>query len=58
MIWDSRVGANLITHLVTAVLGLMRGTVTAGAIGCVLLASGALLAAFAPLTVYLYRNKK
>ncbi|MGH3108360.1 MAG: ABC transporter permease [Rubrobacter sp.] len=52
------VGANPITHLVTAVRGLMHGTVTAGAIGWVLLASGALVAAFAPLTMYLYRNKK
>src|SRR3712207_4817341 len=58
VIWDSRVGANPITHLVTAVRGLMHVTVTAGAIGCVLLASGTLVAAFAPLTVYLYRNKK
>jgi ABC-2 type transport system permease protein len=52
------VGANPITHLVTAVRGLMHGTVTAGAIGWVLLASGTLVAAFAPLTMYLYRNKK
>src|SRR5215217_4782650 len=52
------VGANPITHLVTAVRGLMHGTVTAGAIGWVLLTSGALVAAFAPLTMYLYRNKK
>jgi ABC-2 type transport system permease protein len=52
------VGANPITHLVTAVRGLMHPTVTAGAIGWVLLASGALVAAFASLTMYLYRNKK
>ena len=52
------VGANPITHLVTAVRGLMHGTVTAGAISWVLLASGALVVAFAPLTMYLYRNKK
>jgi ABC-2 type transport system permease protein len=52
------VGANPITHLVTAVRGLMHGTVTAGAIGWVFLASGALVAAFAPRTMYLYRNKK
>jgi daunorubicin/doxorubicin transport system permease protein len=43
---------------VTAVRGLMHGTVTAGAIGWVFLASGALVAAFAPLTMYLYRKKK
>ena len=52
------VGANPITHLVTAVRGLMHGTVTVGAIGWVLLTSGALVAAFAPLTMYLYRNQK
>jgi ABC-2 type transport system permease protein len=52
------VGANPITHLVTAVRGLMHGTVTAGQIGLVLLVSGALITMFAPLTMYLYRNKK
>jgi ABC-2 type transport system permease protein len=52
------VGANPITHLVTAVRGLMSGTVTVGQIGWVLLASAALIAVFAPLTMYLYRNKK
>jgi ABC-2 type transport system permease protein len=52
------VGANPISHLVTAVRGLMGGTVTAGQIGWVLLASGALVAVFGPLTMYLYRNKK
>jgi ABC-2 type transport system permease protein len=52
------VGTNPITHLVTAVRGLMHGTVTAGQIGLVLLISGALIAVFAPLTMYLYGNKK
>ena len=42
------VGTNPITHLVTAVRGLMHGTVTAGQIGLVLLISGALIAVFAP----------
>jgi ABC-2 type transport system permease protein len=55
---ESIVGANPITHLVTAVRGLMFGTVTAGQIGSVLLMSGVLVALFAPLTMYLYRNKK
>ena len=55
---ESMVGANPITHLVTAVRGLMFGTVTAGQIGSVLLMSGVLVALFAPLTMYLYRNKK
>jgi daunorubicin/doxorubicin transport system permease protein len=52
------VGANPITHLVTAVRGLMHGTVTAGQIGWVLLISGVLIAVFGPLTMYLYGNKK
>ncbi|MDQ4002422.1 MAG: ABC transporter permease [Actinomycetota bacterium] len=52
------VGANPITHLVTAVRGLMYGAVAAEQIGWVLLTSGVLIAVFAPLTMYLYRNKK
>jgi ABC-2 type transport system permease protein len=52
------VSANPITHLVTAVRGLMHGTVTAGQIGWVLLISGVLIAVFGPLTMYLYGNKK
>jgi daunorubicin/doxorubicin transport system permease protein len=52
------VGANPITHLVTAVRGLMHGTMIAGQIGWVLLTSGVLIAVFAPLTMYLYGNKK
>jgi ABC-2 type transport system permease protein len=55
---EAIVGANPITHLVTAVRGLMSGTVTPWQIGWVLLISGALIAIFAPLTMYLYRNKK
>jgi ABC-2 type transport system permease protein len=55
---QAMVGANPITHLVTAVRGLMHGTVAAGQIGLVLLISGALIVAFAPLTMYLYSNKK
>jgi ABC-2 type transport system permease protein len=54
---EAIVGANPITHLATAVRGLMHGTVTAGQIGWVLLASVVLVAVFAPLTMYLYRNK-
>jgi ABC-2 type transport system permease protein len=49
---------NPITHLVTAVRGLMQGTATAGQIGWVLLASVALVAVFAPLTMRLYRRGK
>jgi ABC-2 type transport system permease protein len=55
---EATVGANPITHLTTAVRGLMHGTATAGQIGWVLLTSGALVAVFAPLTMHLYRNKK
>jgi ABC-2 type transport system permease protein len=55
---EAMVGANPITHLVTATRGLMHGTVAAGQIGWVLLMSGALIVVFAPLTMYLYRNKK
>jgi ABC-2 type transport system permease protein len=54
---EAIVGANPITHLATAVRGLMHGTVTAGQIGWVLVSCGALVAVFAPLTMYLYRNK-
>jgi len=55
---EAIVGANPITHLTTAVRGLMSGTVTAGQIGWVLLMSAVLVAIFAPLTMYLYGNKK
>ena len=55
---EAIVGANPITHLVTAVRALMHGSVAAGQIGWVLLMSGGVIAVFAPLTMYLYRNKK
>jgi ABC-2 type transport system permease protein len=51
------VDVNPISHLVTAVRGLMDGTVTAGQIGWVLLASAVVVGVFAPLTMRLYRNK-
>jgi len=51
------VSANPITHLVTAVRGLMHGTVTAGQIGWVLVACAILVAIFAPATMYLYRTR-
>ena len=51
------VGLNPITHLVTAVRGLMSGTVTPGRIGLVLVSCAALIVVFAPSTIYLYRNK-
>lgn len=54
----SAVGINPVTHLVTAVRGLMAGTATTGQIGWVLVASVALLAVFSPATMYLYGKKK
>jgi ABC-2 type transport system permease protein len=51
------VDVNPVSHLVTAVRGLMSGTATAGQIGWVLLASAALTVVFAPLTMRLYRAK-
>ena len=52
------VGFNPITHLVTATRGLMAGTVPAAQIGWLLVACAALIAVFAPITMYLYRNRK
>ncbi|OLO36986.1 ABC transporter [Alkalihalophilus pseudofirmus] len=52
------VEVNPITLLVTAVRGLMQGTVTFEQIGVVLLSSLVIVVIFAPLTIYLYRNKK
>ncbi len=40
------------THLVTATRSLVSGTVTMGQIDAIL------IAVFAPITMYLYRNKK
>jgi ABC-2 type transport system permease protein len=51
------VDVNPISHLVTAERGLMHGTATAGEVGWVLLASAALVAVFAPITMRLHRNK-
>jgi ABC-2 type transport system permease protein len=50
------IGVNPITHVVTAVRGLMDGTATAGQIGWVLLAAAALTAVFGPLTIWRYRR--
>lgn len=52
------VNVNPIAHLVTATRGLMHGTVIAGDVGWVLVASVALTVIFAPLTLYLYYNKR
>jgi ABC-2 type transport system permease protein len=55
---QAMVAVNPITHVVTATRGLMHGTVTAGEVGWVLLASAALVAVFAPITMYLYGRKR
>ena len=55
---ETVVGYNPITHLVTAVRGLMSGTVMMGQIGWLLLSCAILIAVFAPITMYLYRNRK
>ncbi len=55
---QSFVEVNPVSLLVTAVRGLMHGTVTFDQVGWVLLASVVITAIFAPLTMYLYRNKK
>lgn len=51
------VNINPVTHAVTVVRGFMHGTVTTGQIGTALLACAVLIAIFAPVTMYLYRNK-
>jgi ABC-2 type transport system permease protein len=52
------VQVNPVSHLVTAERALMSGTATAGQVGWALLASAALLAVFAPLTMFLYRTRQ
>ncbi|MBA2693010.1 MAG: ABC transporter permease [Rubrobacter sp.] len=55
---ETAISFNPITHLVTATRGLMSGTVTTGQMGAVFAACAILIAVFAPVTMYLYRNKK
>ena len=55
---ETAIGFNPITHLVTAVRGLMSGTAAIPQIGAVFLSCAVLIAVFAPITMYLYRNKK
>ncbi|WP_019869672.1 ABC transporter permease [Salinispora oceanensis] len=52
------VDTNPISHLSTAVRGLVHGTVTAGQLGLVGLSIGALLVIFGPLTMVLYHKRK
>ncbi|GAB7021211.1 ABC transporter permease [Halostagnicola bangensis] len=47
---------NPVSHLVTAMRGLMHGSATAGEIGVVLAMSVALVVAFGPITMYLFRT--
>jgi ABC-2 type transport system permease protein len=51
------VDVNRVSGLVTTVRALMNGTATVGQVELVLLASAALVAVFAPLTMYLYGTK-
>lgn len=51
------VGVNPISHVVDAVRSLMDGSPDGGAIGLVFVYCAVLLAIFAPITMYLYRNK-
>jgi ABC-2 type transport system permease protein len=52
------VGFNPITHLVSATRGLMSGTVPVAQIGWLLASCAALIAVFAPITMYLYRSRE
>jgi ABC-2 type transport system permease protein len=54
---EAFVDVNPISHLVTAARGLMEGDAAAGDVGLVLGEAAVLTAAFAPLTVRLYRGK-
>lgn len=54
---ETIVRANPVTWIVTAVRGLMDGTVTAGAVGLALLAPAALALALMPLSLRLYRRR-
>lgn len=51
------VNVNPVSLLVTTVRDLMDGTATAGQVGWVLVASAALVAVFAPITMRLYRTR-
>jgi ABC-2 type transport system permease protein len=55
---QTAVDLNPITHLVSAVRGLMSGTMLVGQIGWLLAACAGLVVVFAPITMYLYRNKE
>lgn len=54
---ETVVDVNPVSHLITAVRGLMDGTSAGSEIAWVLIAAAALTAVFAPLTMYLYRRR-
>ncbi|MEV4754152.1 ABC transporter permease [Micromonospora sp. NPDC049559] len=51
------VSVNPISHATTATRGLMHGTATSGELALVLITSGAIIAVFAPLTMWLYARR-
>lgn len=55
---EAWVNVNPVAHLVTAVRGAMSGAVDAGELAWVFGASAVLVAVFAPLTMYLFANKR
>ncbi|MGI2335282.1 MAG: ABC transporter permease [Dehalogenimonas sp.] len=55
---EAFVNFNPVTHLVTAVRGLMSGTPEFGEIGWVLASTGVITGVFGPLTMRIYRNKQ
>ena len=52
------VGVNPVTHLVDATRGLMHGGVALGDVAWVLLASAAIVAVFAPLSLHMYHKER
>lgn len=55
---ETAVGYDPITHLATAVRGLMSGTTPVGEIGWSLAVCAALIAVFVPITMYRYGNRE
>ncbi|WP_170972408.1 ABC transporter permease [Natronorubrum halophilum] len=55
---EAFVDINPVSHLVTAMRGLMHGTATVGDVGVVLLMSAVLVVVFGPVTMYLFRAQQ
>jgi ABC-2 type transport system permease protein len=53
---ETFIDLNPVSHLVTAVRGLMHGVGTDGSVGYILIAAAALVAVFAPLTLRIYHR--